>query len=267
MENASTYGGKRAVEYDQIFPADDPSVESTVAGLERIARSVTASPRVLELAVGTGRLAIPLAARGLRIHGIDLEPSMLDALRAKQQYLELADRITIAEGDMTDAGTFTAPDGVAEYDVVFCVFNSLAALPDGVAQLAAIRAASSVLVVGGRLVLEMPVPDLTGFDAERRRVRQIPRSADEVWLETATLDPVAQVIDARMVQLSEARGIRMHPVRHRYLWPHEMDLMAELAGLTLVERHAGWAREPFHPRAARHVSVYAVAPNDAGQQP
>lgn len=128
------------------------------------------TPTALELGVGTGRIAVPLARLGIRVHGIDLEPAMLEVLNGKQ----LPAGLTAAVGDMTDTSTFNSPDGITHYDLIYCVLATLTALPDGTAQRRCLASAASALNPGGRLVLEMPVPtELSTFDSYHRRVRHM----------------------------------------------------------------------------------------------
>jgi SAM-dependent methyltransferase len=257
-QNARTYGGSWADEYDEIFPPG-PAADQAASWLadlfaDLVGPDARAGAVALELAVGTGRVAIPLAERGIRVHGIDLEPSMIEVLHRKTP----PPTLTAAVGDMTDAATFTAPDGIQHYQLVYCVFNSLYALPDGAAQRRALAAAATVLAPGGRLVLEMAMPDVTGFDAQGRRIRHLSAPGDGAWLETSRHDPLAQTITSDIVLWGEA-GPRTQPVYARYVWPSELDLMAELAGLGLVHRQSGWGGAPFTAAPGIYVSVYESA--------
>lgn len=245
--NVETYGGEWAEQYDRIFPGG-PGVDATVTALAAYARKGGADqPRALELGVGTGRIAVPLAERGIRVHGIDLEPAMLDILRSKP----VPDNLTFGVGDMTDASTF----GDGPYDLVFCVFTTICALPDRDAQRRCLAAAAAVLADDGRLVLEVQLPKLGSFDADGRRVRHVGTGATGPMIETARLDPIEQVMSTEITMFTPG-GVRVQPVRHRYVWPSELDLMAELAGLRLAAVSPGWQPGVFAPHTTMYVAEY-----------
>lgn len=250
--NEETYGVAGAAFYDAYFPVDTRALE-TAAFLARCARESGANePVALELGVGTGRVAIPLAGQGVKVFGVDLAPAMLEILRAKPE----ADGLQVTLGDMTDAATLAGASGGVRYDLVYCVFGTLTALPDAAAQRRCIAAAASVLAPNGRLVLEMPVPDLSTFDRSRRRVRHLGRHGDGTIVETARLDPVAQTINFEVAVLSPTTGVTLQPVHSRYVWPHELDLMAEFAGLEPIARYGTWTHERFDTDSAINVAVY-----------
>lgn len=202
---------------------------------------------VLELGIGTGRLALPLAASGLRVIGIDASPRMLEKLRAKPGGAELE----VIVGDFADV----AVDG--EFSLVFVAFNTLFALLTQDDQVRCFDNVARRLAPGGCFVVEAFVPDLGRFD-RHQRAAVTHLELDSVALEFARHDPVDQRVDSQTVLLSE-RGIRLHPVSLRYAWPSELDLMAELAGLRLRSRWAGWDRRPFTSASESHVSVYEAA--------
>jgi hypothetical protein len=254
--NEETYGPVGAAFYDAYFPIDERA-RQTADFLARCAQQSGAhEPIALELGIGTGRIAIPLASRGVKVFGVDLAPAMLEILKNKPE----AQRLHVTLGDMTDAATLTAAVGGMRCDLVYCVFGTLTALPDAAAQRRCLAAAASVLASNGRLVLEMPVPDLSTFDKSRRRMRHLGRYGDGTIVETARLDPVAQTIQFEVAVLSPTSGVSLQPVHSRYVWPHELDLMAEFAGLQPIARHGGFADEPFRADAAINVSVYSRQP-------
>ena len=255
--NEETYGPSGAALYDEFIPSG-PDAEAAADVLAEYARRTGSSdPVALELGVGTGRIAIPLARRGIRVVGVDLAPAMLEVLRGKPEAQALVERLTVVIGDMTDPASLrSAAADTTHYDLVYCVLGTLTALPDAAAQRRCLAAAATVLAPDGRLVLEMPVPDVGSFDGNRCRVRHLGRRGDGVWMETARLDPVAQVISFETVTLSPASGVTVQPVHQRYVWPNELDLMAELAGLHLVSRHSGWTAAPFGPASPLYVAVY-----------
>ncbi|WP_212823095.1 bifunctional 2-polyprenyl-6-hydroxyphenol methylase/3-demethylubiquinol 3-O-methyltransferase UbiG [Catellatospora sp. TT07R-123] len=260
--NEETYGPAGATFYEEYFPIDDRA-RDTATFLARCVRDTGAGePMVLELGIGTGRVAIPLAEHGMTVYGVDLAPAMLEILRTKPQ----AHRLRVTVGDMTDAATLASLSGGTRYDVVYCVFGTLTALPDAAAQRRCLAAAASVLADNGRLVLEMPVPDLSTFDKSRRRVRHLGRHGDGTIVETARLDPVAQTIDFEVAVFSPTSGLTLQPVHSRYVWPHELDLMAELAGLQPLARYGSWTGDPLGVGSAINVSVYVARAQGASQE-
>src|SRR5262245_59160513 len=251
--NQETYGPEGAAFYDAYFPTDEWALQ-TAAFLAECARETGASePIALELGIGTGRVAIPLAQHAVEVFGVDLAPAMLDILRSKPE----AHHLHATLGDMTDAATLAAVSDRARYDLVYCVFNTLTVLPDPLAQRRCLAAAMSVLAPNGRLVLELLVPDLGTFDKSRRRVRHLGRHGDGTIVETARLDPVAQTIDFEVMVFSPTAGVTLQAVHSRYVWPHELDLMAEFAGLRPIVHYGNWTHEPLHADSAINVSVYS----------
>ncbi len=183
----------------------------------------------LELAIGTGRLALPLAERGVEVHGIDASEAMVARLRSKSG----GERIPVTIGDFADVPI------EGRYALVYVVFNTLFALQTQEAQIRCFRNVAACLADGGVFVVEAFVPDLSRFDRGRHH-------------------PVEQRVESQHVLLSE-QGIRFYPVQIRYAYPSELDLMARLAGLQLRARFGGWRREPFTAASAMHVSVYERA--------
>ncbi len=238
---ARTYGDRIAEVYDGLYEALD--TDAAVEALVGLARG----GRVLELAVGTGRLALPLAARGLEVHGVDASEEMVAKLRAKPD----ADRVTVVFGDFVD------PPVEAPFSLVFVAFNTFFALRTQEEQLRCISNVAALLGSGGVFALEAFVPDLTRFDREQR-VQTTRVELEEVWLDVSSHDPVGQRVTSQHVRLRED-GIRFYPVDLRYVWPPELDLMARLAGLRLRERWGGWGGEAFDATSVRHVSVYEPA--------
>lgn len=258
-DNEQTYGADWAADYDLIFP-DGPGVVAAVEALAAYAtKGGAVAPVALELGVGTGRVAIPLARRGIQVYGIDLEPTMLDVLRAKPAAGDLGDRLTVAVGDMTDADTFSFPGGPAKYDLVYTVFTTISALPDGAAQKRCVRAASEVLAEGGRFVLEVSLPELGTFDGNGRRSTHLGKFGDRPTIETARLNLVDQVIESEVMVFSPDGTVRVQPIHHRFLWPSELDLMAEAAGLRRVALSPGWKPGAFGPQTSLYVAEYMLA--------
>ena len=199
--------------------------------------------RALELAIGTGRVALPLAARGIAVEGIDASTAMVERLRAKPGGAS----IPVVMGDMAEVGT-TGPFGL-----VYLVFNSLFGLLTQARQADCFRNVARVLGPGGVFVIECFVPDLSRFD-RNQRVQTHVVTEDSAVLELSRHDPVHQLITTQIITFDG--GTHLRPVAMRYSWPSELDLMAQQAGLRLRERYSGWDRQPFDSSSRNHVSVY-----------
>jgi hypothetical protein len=234
----STYGDRIAETYDSWyrFPEDTDGAATFLA-------AAAGKGPALELAIGTGRVALPLAARGLEVHGIDASRAMIDRLREKPG----GEAIPVTVGDFADVGV----DG--RFGLIFVVFNTFFALLSQDEQVRCMRNVAEHLFDDGAFVLEAFVPDPTRFD-RGQRVDAVQIGLDEVKLDVARHDPVEQRVDA-MHLLIGPDGTTTYPVRLRYAWPAELDLMARLAGLRLRERWGGWSREPYTGEG-KHVSVY-----------
>jgi SAM-dependent methyltransferase len=237
-----TYGDRIAGVYDALM-AGLPDPADCV---DRLAELAGPGP-ALELGIGTGRVALPLAARGVRVHGIDASAAMVERLRAKPG----GDAIPVTLGD------FAGVPVEGSFPLVYVVFNTFFALPGQEDQVRCFAAVADRLAPGGAFVLTGFVPD-QGLYAGGQSVRATHLGLDEVRLDLARHDPVAQRVEFQHVVLAEG-GIRLYPGAIRYAWPSELDLMARLAGLRLRERWGGWRREPFGPDSGLHVSVYEHA--------
>jgi cyclopropane fatty-acyl-phospholipid synthase-like methyltransferase len=240
---AATYGDRWADVYDTWVRArlDAAGTQAMVDLLAELA----AGGRVLELGIGTGRIALPLAERGLEVHGIDASEAMVAKLRAKPR----GDAIPVTIGHFADVDV----DGA--FDLIFVVFNTIFALGSQEDQIRCFSNAAKHLTAQGLFVLEAFVPDVTRFD-NGQALRALRVSADEVGFEASLHDPVTQTVKTQHVVVSEA-GTRLQPVHIRYAWPTELDLMARLARLELRERWGGSDRAPFTASSGTHVSVYA----------
>jgi SAM-dependent methyltransferase len=235
--DAATYGDRIAEVYDGWFavPSD---TEDTVGFLSDLA----GTGPVLELGIGTGRVALPLAQEGHEVHGVDASEAMVEKLRAK------TGNIPVTIGD------FAELDVAGEFSLVYVVFNTFFALHSQEDQIRCFSNVARRLRRGGTFVIEAFVPDPGRFEQDQSfRTNQV--GADHVILEAARHDPVGQRVYAQSISLSET-GTKFYPVRLRYAWPSELDLMARLAGLRLRGRWGGWHREPFTASSVRHVSVY-----------
>jgi SAM-dependent methyltransferase len=240
----SLYGARIAAIYDEtVFGA--PSAESTEEAVSFLVELLEGTEgRLLELGSGTGRLLVPLAAKGLSVQGIELSPEMVERMRDKPG----GDAIAAHVEDMA------AFDLEERFDVVLLAYNTLFSLTNQERQVQCVERAAAHLAPGGRLVLECYAPyPMTKLPA--KNVLTYALRPDEVTLMPTHHDEVEQRLEVNIVVLRED-GIRLYPSSVRYAWPPEIDLMARVAGLRLVERWADWTREPFGPGADGHVSVY-----------
>ncbi|MDP8931392.1 MAG: class I SAM-dependent methyltransferase [Actinomycetota bacterium] len=230
-----------AENYDDLvnYASLPPETGAEVAGLARLAHG----GRVLELGVGTGRVAIPLAATGLEVHGIELDPRMAEQLRNKG-----GEQVHLHLGDMADM------DVEGSFDLVYAVFGSFFALLTQDAQVRCFRNVAAHLTPGGRFLIEALMPQ-PGTYIDRRKVTIAAADDERIIINVSELDPLAQSIDTHQVVLGHDE-VDIVPVHIRYSWPSELDLMAQLAGLRLVERWANWQQEPFRREHPRHISIY-----------
>jgi SAM-dependent methyltransferase len=204
---------------------------------------------VLELGIGTGRLALPLAARGLEVHGIDSSDAMVQRLRAKPGGADLS----VVLGDFADVAT--AVDG--GFAVVLVAFNTLFNLATEEAQRRCFVNVAARLRPGGSFVVEAFVPDESPGDDGRVTPSVV--EADRVVLQVTRRDVDQQTVSGNTVSITE-RGIRLRPWLIRYAAPAELDAMASAAGLTLAERWSDWHGSAFDGESAQHVTVYRKSP-------
>ena len=200
--------------------------------------------RVLELGIGTGRLAVPLAATGVSVVGVDVSRAMLDRLREKDP----ENRIRSILGDMVD----DLPDG--PFDLVFVAYNTFFNVRDADRQRLLFRRVADRLAPEGVFVVEAFVPDAGRPGGDSVGIRSM--TTDSVVLRADRHDPDAQTIDGQLVSITEAGGVRLRPYRIRYATPEQLDAMAEQADLVLTERWENTLRRPFDTESPTHVSVY-----------
>jgi SAM-dependent methyltransferase len=233
-----TYGERVADVYDEWYKVMDPTEECAVLV------ELAAGGRALELGIGTGRIALPLAAAGVEVHGIDASPAIVERMRAKPG----GEAIPVTIGDMAEVPV----DG--EFPLVFVVFNTFFMLTTQEAQLRCFRNDAAHLSLGGRFLLHVFVPDTSRI--ERGQDLAVKNAGQEmVRLDASVFDALAQRTDTTQIRITEA-GIRLVHARIRFAYPPELDLMARLAGLELESRWASFARDPFSADSAFHVSVY-----------
>ena len=242
--DASSYGEAFADVYDEWY-GDVSDLEGTLDTVE----SLAGGGPVLELGIGTGRIALPLAARGVEVHGVDASPAMVAKLRGKPGGRDIP--VTVA--DFADVG----PGEAAPFSVVLAAYNTLFNLTTADAQRRCFASAARRLAPGGVFVVEafVPSPEPDRIDL------QVAASSIEVArvvLQATRRDPTTQTVEGSAISITE-NGIRLRPWRIRYATPEELDAMARAADLTLVQRSAGWRGEPFHGESSAHVSVYRRA--------
>jgi len=241
VEDPDGYFGEQvAASYDD--PADRMFQPEAIEPAVSLLAGLAGRGRALELAIGTGRIGLPLARRGVPVHGIELSRAMAARLRAKPG----GEAIAVTIGDMSATrvpGTFT---------VAYLVFNTINNLTTQDAQVACFRNAAAHLAPGGCFVIETSLPPL----------RSLPAGQD-IWgyragpgqIVSYTFDHATQQYRGHYVEFTDGTdGYRTIPFR--YVWPSELDLMARLAGLRLRDRWAGWNREPFTTDSRSHVSVW-----------
>ncbi len=238
-----SYGDGFADVYDDWY-ADITDVAATTAALTALA----AGGRVLELGVGTGRLALPLAAAGVEVHGVDSSTAMLDRLRSKPG----SGGVHAAVGDMVDG----LPDG--PFALVFVAYNTFFSLLDVARQQACFAAVAARLTPGGAFAIEAFVPDPGDASTSSVTVRSV--HVDRVVLSVSSADPDAQRAEGQYIDITEAGGVRLRPWSIRWATPAQLDEMAATAGLHLTDRWGGFDRTPFDVDSARHVSIYRRSP-------
>jgi SAM-dependent methyltransferase len=225
-----------AARYDESTgPEFDPAV---IARTVDVLAGLAGGGRALELAIGTGRIALPLAQRGVRVHGIDISRAMLARIRN--------DEIGVTIGDIAT----TRVEGT--FSLVYLVFNTINNLTSQEQQVACFRNAAGHLGPGGSFVIEVGVPDLQRLPPGQTVV---PFDVSEEHLGFDEYELVDQGMVSHHFSLVDGTWERAS-VPFRYVWPSELDLMAQLAGLSLRERWGDWDRAPFTAESRKHVSVW-----------
>ena len=242
MPDDGYFDERVAARYDEsAAEMFDPAVVDPIVDL---LAELAGDGRALELGIGTGRIALPLQRRGVPVHGIELSKAMVARLRAKPGGEELG--VTI--GDFATA----AVDGT--FSLAYLVFNTIENLTTQAAQVACFRNVAAHLEPGGRFVIEVEVPGLQrlppGETIQAFHLGETGCGIDEY-------DVATQGLVSHHFEIVDGRAERVS-MPFRYVWPSELDLMAELAGMSLRERWGGWRREPFTSDSRRHVSVWAT---------
>jgi SAM-dependent methyltransferase len=241
MKQKDIWGVEAAQSYDTpgtgMFAPEvlDPAVERLAA--------LAGGGRALEFAIGTGRVAVPLAERGVPVTGIELSTAMIDQLRTKAD--EAA--IPVVTGDMATA---QAP---GRYTLVYLVFNTISNLLTQAEQVACFRNAARHLASGGRFVIELWVPELRKLPPGQQATVF---ASEPGYIGMDTYDVLSQRVVSHHVRYDESGQAKVSWGPHRYIWPAELDLMAQLAGFELESRHADWSGAEFTAESRSHVSVY-----------
>jgi Methyltransferase domain len=239
---AMTFGPEGAAMLRDFENGDE---ESAVAFL----RAWAGDGPALELGIGTGRIALPLAATGIRVDGIEISPHVVEQMRKKPG----GDRIDVTMGD------FAEVDVPGTYRLIYCPGNSFFNLLTQEDEVRCFQNVAAHLEDDGAFVIESMVPDFLWRLEEQQYLHAEMIGVDQVRLDLLRHDPVNQMLDENHVSLTEG-GIRFNPVMQRYAWPAEMDLMARMAGLSLRERWLGWERQRWTGRSMsnreRIVSVW-----------
>lgn len=236
-DDISTYGERIADIYDDLYSTYNEAMIPALADLSR-------GGRALELGIGTGRIALPLAQEGIEVHGLDVSPAMVSKLRAKPG----GEAIPVTFGNFADV----AVEG--EFSLVYVVFNTFFGLLSQEEQLRCFRNVAQHLPPDGVFLLELFVPDVARFKAGQN-LKAIKVTSEGITLDVSLHDPVNQRITAQHVIIRES-GVKLYPVQLRYVWPSELDLMAQLAGLRLHQRWGNWQRSPFTSNSGAHISIY-----------
>jgi SAM-dependent methyltransferase len=245
MHHQDIWDTKAATGYDTpgtgMFSPDvmEPAVD-------RLAELAGSGP-ALEFAIGTGRVAVPLSERGIRVTGIDVSSAMVEQLRTK------VDEATIPV-HLGDMATTIAP---GNYTLVYLVFNGISNLLTQAEQVACFRNAARHLTPGGRFVIELWAPDLRKLPPGQQAVVF---HSEPGYIGLDTYDVPRQHIVSHHFRFGEDGQACLFRSPHRYVWPAELDLMAQLAGFELESRHADWNRSEYTAQSQSHVSVYRIPP-------
>ncbi len=240
MDDDGVFGEEVAAHYDELHAGQfDSAVVDPIADF---LAELVGEGRALELAIGTGRIGLPLARRGVQVHGIELSRAMVTRLRSKPG----SEAVGISIGDMA---TTRVP---GSFSLAYLVANTIGNLTTQEAQVACFRNVAAHLEPGGCFVVELIVPDLQWLPPGER-TRTFHFSDDHVGIDE--YDVANQCLTSHHWTLNGERWARFS-VPFRYAWPAELDLMAQLAGMRLRERWGGWKREPFTSDGRKHVSVW-----------
>ncbi len=234
----TTYGQRIFEVYDELYSEFDS--ESI-----KLLTDLAGDGPALELGIGTGRIALPLLENGINVQGIDASEAMLSRLRSKKGGNEIDVLI----------GSFADFEIGRQFRLIYVAFNTFFALLTQEEQVQCFQSVSEHLSPDGVFVIEAFVPDMGRFDAAHQTVRAVSVSESLVQLDVSQHDPVNQQVISQHVQLT-GEGNRLYPVKLRYAWPSELDLMAKIANLRLRHRWSSWSQGQFTRDSIKHISVY-----------
>ncbi|CAB4762540.1 MAG: methyltransferase domain-containing protein [Actinobacteria bacterium] len=271
--DAGTYGQSFADVYDTWYPTErsthnavtrlnslslqalqnSPTAGTGTASEPRAARGAARGARLLELGIGTGRLALPLAEAGFEVHGMDSSGAMLEQLRLKPRAAEIA----LTLGDVADRAAW--PKG--PFDLVLAAFNLLFNLSEEGAQASLFLSAAQALAPNGLLVVEAFIPAPLEVNERRLSVKEV--TAESVVLIATAATASTGEVTGQHIELRDGQPVRLRPWRIRVATPTQLDELAAAAGLELQERHSDWSGTAFDPQGTAHVSVYRLRPSQA----
>ncbi|MBK8823533.1 MAG: class I SAM-dependent methyltransferase [Anaerolineales bacterium] len=238
FDPATSFGEDVAARYDDDLRGDEDAAASFLSAIAQ-------GRPALEFAIGTGRIAIPLAEKGIQVDGIELSPHMVERLRAKIGNHP----INVTMGDMSTTTTNQ------HYGLVYLVYNTIFNLLTADDQIRCFQNAAHHLSPDGCFVVETALPHAWISPDKPDYVHAEHVGTDTVSLDVARYDPVTQLLEENHVHLT-TQGITMSPIVCRLITPGEMDLMARIAGMRLIQRFANWQKTPFDIQSKAHVSVY-----------
>lgn len=234
---ATIYGDHLADVYDHWFGSYESATINTLAGFAQ-------GRPVLELGIGTGRIALPLAAKGIDVHGIDASRAMISKLKAKKG----GDSIRVTMGNFADVSV------KEKFSLIFAVFNTFFSLLTQEEQVRCFNNVATRLTDDGVFIIEAFVPEVGRFK-RGQSIRTYSMTSEYVCLQVSQHDSVRQRIKSQHILFINDE-LKLYPDEVRYAWPSELDLMAQIAGLRLRNRWSGWEQEEFKSGSERHVSVY-----------
>lgn len=237
----ATFGELNAADYDLLH---NPGTGAQTVDL--IAELAGPGAALLELAIGTGRVGLPLAQKGFAVSGIEGSPEMIELMRQKPGGAD----IPVVIGDMADVEV----DG--PFDFAFLVFNTICNLTSQEQQVRCFANVAKVLRPGGRFLIETFVPDFSTYQSGQR-VRTMRLDMGSVLLEAVQHDRANQTLEMQRIRITDD-GLKLVPLAMRYAYPAEFDLMAQLAGFQLKHRWGDWKKAPFNVESGSHISVYEL---------
>ena len=232
-----TYGEQIAEVFDEFYAEVDQDLIDLLYAFAK-------GGRALELGIGTGRVALPLQKKGVKVNGIDVSEAMVAKLKAKPG----------GEDIEISMGSFDEIELDERFELIYVIFNTFYALLTQEEQVRAFHSIARHLNPDGVFLVEAFVPDLSRFE-RNQTVRVVQQREGRVQIDVSQHDPLRQQIASHHVLLSN-EGVQLYPVKLRYVWPSEFDLMANLAGLSLKDRWASWAKDAFTQNSQKHISVY-----------